>query len=164
MVIFVRFKKMLLQCRKRVLVFLTHQVALPLLKLVRRPGINGCTPEALVQLPAGSLGHDLFLFLEQRKLPLMPHYIRHDLKHVLLGYDTTEEGEACLQCFMLGTGRVSFPVLATVLYAAITMPEYRQSMRNAYRRGRQAHFFHDWPWQELLPVQTAALRKRIFKN
>jgi hypothetical protein len=69
--------------------------------------------------PAGTLGNDLFIFLKQRNLPLLKHYARHDLKHVLLGYDTTEEGEACLQSFMFGNGRISFPVLATVTYGFI---------------------------------------------
>ena len=94
----------------------------------------------------------------------MPHYIRHDLKHVLLCYDTTEEGEACLQCFMLGTRRISFPVLATVLYAFITMPEYWYKMKQAFHEGRQVVFFHNWNWNELLPVQTEVLRSRIFKT
>jgi ubiquinone biosynthesis protein Coq4 len=118
----------------------------------------------LAAMPAGSLGHDLFLFLEQRNLPLLPHYIRHDLKHVLLEYDTTDEGEACLQCFMLGTGRISFPVLATVVYAFVTMPEYWSKLRKAFREGRQAVFFHHWHWNKLLAVQTAILRERIFKT
>jgi ubiquinone biosynthesis protein Coq4 len=159
-----RIKIILLQGRKAILVFLTHQIALPVLKIFRKPGIANCTRDELCKLPPGSLGHDLYLFLEKRKLPLMPHYIRHDLKHVLLDYDTTEEGEACLQCFMLGSGRISFPVLATVAYAFITMPEYWRSMQKSYRKGRQAVFFHNWPWVELLPVPTALLRAGIIKN
>lgn len=157
-------KKILLRWRTAVLVFLTHKIALPLLKIFRRPGMANCTLEELGAMPAGSLGHDLFLFLEKRKLPLLPHYVRHDLKHVLLEYDTTDEGEACLQSFMLGTGRISFPVLATVAYAFITMPEYWRRLRKAFREGRQAAFFHNWHWNELLTEQTVILRARIFKT
>lgn len=157
-------KKLLIRSRTYILVLLTHRIALPLLKWVRRPNVFTYTKEELMQLPDGSLGHDLFRFLEKRNLPLLNHYARHDLKHVLLGYDTTDEGEACLQTFMLGNGRVSFPVLATVLYGYLTMPEHWKKMRLAYRQGKQAHPFHHWKWNELLREQTEALRHKIFNH
>src|SRR4030095_14886345 len=138
-------KKSVIKIRETILVFLTHKIALPMLKLVRKPNEFTYSEDDLQSLPSGTLGNDLFIFLKQRHLPLLKHYTRHDLqslravtlendlfiflkqktlpllkhytrhdlKHVLLGYDTTEEGEACLQSFMLGNGRISFPVLAT---------------------------------------------------
>ena len=90
-------KKIFIRVRSVVLVFLTHKIALPLLKLTRRPNAFQYTKEQLQQFPDGTLGKDLYSFLEQRKLSLLPHYTRHDLKHILLKYDTTDEGEACLQ-------------------------------------------------------------------
>lgn len=157
-------RKVLLRYRTAVLVFLTHQIALPVLRWVRKPSGMPYTLEELGGLPDGTLGHDLFHFLSKRNLPLLPHYVRHDLKHVLLCYDTTDEGEACLQCFMLGTGRISFPVLATAAYAALTMPEHWRKMSKAFQEGRRAVFFHHWPWHELLHEETAALRAKIFKT
>jgi ubiquinone biosynthesis protein Coq4 len=117
-------KKILIKTRTSILVFLTHKIALPVLKIVRKPNEFTYNKDQLQFLPPGSLGNDLYHFLVKRNLPFLAHYARHDLKHVLLGYDTTDEGEACLQCFMLGNGRISFPVLATVLYSMVTMPEH----------------------------------------
>lgn len=148
--------------RTSLLVWLTHGLALPVLRQLRKAPVRNYTMEELSHLPEGTLGSDLYYFLQQRQLRCLPHYIRHDIKHVLLEYDTTDVGEACLQCCMLGTGRVSFPVLATVAYAAITMPEHWGRMRNAWRRGRSAVFFHDWPWMELLTAPTQQLRRKIF--
>ncbi len=155
-------KKYLKKWRTAILVLLTHKIALPLLKVVRRPNAFTYSREELKVLPAGTLGNDLYLFLEKRKLPFLSHYARHDLKHVLLNYDTTDEGEACLQSFMLGNGRVSFPVLATVAYALITMPEYWGKMRAAYRQGKMCTSFHGWKWNEMLVVPTIELRHKIF--
>lgn len=155
-------KKLLISSRSAILVLLTHKIALPLLKIVRRPNVFTYSKEQLMLLPEGSLGKDLFLFLEKRELPLLKHYARHDLKHVLLNYDTTDEGEACLQTFMLGNGRVSFPVLATVLYGFITMPEHWKKMRLAYKQGKSCSPFHGWKWNELLSEQTNDLRNKIF--
>lgn len=156
-------KKKLVRLRSSILVFLTHRLALPLLKLVRKPNTFPYSLAELEQFPAQSLGNDLFHFLDRRQLQLLKHYARHDLKHIVLGYDTTDEGEACLQSFMLGNGRISFPVLATVLYSLLTMPEYWGRMRAAYRKGRAATPFHHWQWAELLYEPTQSLRYRIFK-
>lgn len=155
-------KKILIKTRSAILVFLTHSIALPLLKIIRRPNTFTYNKEQLMGFPEGSLGNDLYLFLEKRNLPLLTHYARHDLKHVLLNYDTTDEGEACLQCFMLGNGRVSFPVLATVIYGFVTMPEHWKQMKKAYRQGKNCTSFHGWRWNELLRHQTAAVRRKIF--
>ena len=95
-------KKRIIKIREAILVFLTHKIALPILKLVRRPNEFTYSEDELQSFQAGTLGNDLIIFLKQRNLPLLKHYARHDLKHVLLGYDTTEEGEACLQSFMFG--------------------------------------------------------------
>ncbi len=155
-------KKILIQLRTFVLVFLTHKIALPLLKIIRRPGVFTYNREQLMQFPAGSLGNDLHLFLQKRNLPLLKHYARHDLKHVLLNYDTTDRGEACLQCFMLGNSRVSFPVLATVVYGFATMPEHWREMIKAFRLGRESPSIHGWKWNEVLPEQTKVLQAKIF--
>jgi len=157
-------KKQLIKLRTAVLVFLTHQIALPVLKIMRRPNVFSWSKEQLKEFPSGSLGHDLYQFLEKRNLPLLKHYARHDLKHVLLGYDTSDEGEACLQCFMLGNGRVSFPVLATVAYSFVTMPEHWGKMRKAMWQGRQSISFHGWSWNEMVHQPTAELRNKIFHH
>jgi ubiquinone biosynthesis protein Coq4 len=133
-----------------------------MLKSVRRPNAFNYNLEELKALPAGTLGNDLYVFLTQRHLPLLKHYARHDLKHVLLGYDTTEEGEACLQSFMLGNGRISFPVLGTVGYSFLTMPEYWTKMKSAFLAGKKSNPIHNWRWNEILQIPTAELRKKIF--
>ena len=157
-------KKKRITVRTAILVFLTHKLALPLLKKMRRPHSFTWSREQLKQLPAGSLGNDLYWFLENRNLPLLPHYARHDLKHVLLNYDTTDEGETCLQSFMLGNGRVSFPVLGTVIYGFITMPEYWGKMKKAFRAGKKCRPVHGWHWNNLLNEQTITLRNILFNQ
>jgi Coenzyme Q (ubiquinone) biosynthesis protein Coq4 len=156
-------KRRLIKVRKTILVFLTHKIALPMLKLVRRPNEFTYSEDDLQSFPSGTLGNDLILFLKQRDLPLLKHYARHDLKHVLLGYDTTEEGEACLQSFMFGNGQISFPVLATVTYSFITMPEYWGKMKEAFLQGKKSNPVHGWKWNELLNEHTEKLRRKIFQ-
>ncbi len=155
-------KKKLLSIRSAILVFLTHNIALPLLKKFRKPNPFEHSKESLKMFADGTLGKDLYYFLEKRELPLLPHYARHDLKHVLLNYDTTDEGEVCLQSFMLGNGRVSFPVIATVIYGFVTMPEYWKKMISAFKQGRKSSAVHGWIWNDVVFEQTHQLREKIF--
>ena len=144
--------------------FLTHECALPVLKVFRRPARFPYTLEELQALPPDTLGYALVRFIREKDLTLLVHYARHDLKHILLGYDTTDRGEVCLQSFMLGNGRVSFPVLATVLYGTCTMPEYWRVMRAAFRLGRTCPPIHGWDWFALLEEPVEELQRKIFSH
>ncbi len=147
--------------RSGVLVWLTHSLALPILKLVRKPERFPYDTNQLQQFPEGTLGKALVSFLTTKDLQLLTYYARHDIKHILLDYDTTDEGEGCLQCFMLGNGHVSFPVLATVIYCYITMPEYWPKFKVAFRRGKQSPSLEHIQWFELLPQQVTELKKMV---
>ncbi len=151
----------IIRLRSALLVYLTHNMALPVLKLIRKPERFPYTIENLKQLPDKSLGKELALFLEKRKLPLLPYYARHDIKHVLLEYDTTDVGEVCLQCFMLGNRHISFPVMATVLYGFITMPEHWRAFSSSFRRGRASIPVSEWQWFMILSEPLQSLRKKI---
>ncbi|HYM95415.1 MAG TPA: Coq4 family protein [Chitinophagaceae bacterium] len=157
-------KEIVIRIRSAILVFLTHRVALPVLKIIRKPQLFDWSEERLQQLPPGSLGNDLYWFLQKRNLPLLKNYARHDIKHVLLEYDTTVEGEACLQSFMLGNGRISFPVLSTVLYSVLSMPENWGKMIAAFRKGKRCNSFHHWSWNDLMRERTADIKEKIFNH
>ncbi len=151
----------LIKLRSGLLVWLTHKMALPILKLIRKPERFPYAVEDLQAFPDGTLGKDLVNFLHNKELQLLPYYARHDIKHILLGYDTTDEGEGCLQCFMLGNGHVSFPVLATVIYCFVTMPEYWSKFKKAYQRGKTAPAISHWKWFDLLKQPTLQLKQSI---
>jgi hypothetical protein len=147
--------------RSDVLVYLTHQMALPILKMIRKPEVFPYSKQQLQQFKEGSMGKDLVNFIEEKRLELLPYYARHDIKHILLDYDTTDEGEGCLQFFMLGNGHISFPVLATVVYCFVTMPEYWGKFKMAYQRGKRAPGITQWKWFEILELSTLELKGRI---
>ncbi|MEO6731432.1 MAG: hypothetical protein ABIN01_09455 [Ferruginibacter sp.] len=153
--------KLIVQIRSYLLVFLTHNMALPILKMIRSPEKFPYTKEDLHQLPAGTLGKQLVTMLDSKQLKLLPYYAKHDIKHILLEYDTTDEGEVCLQCFMLGNRHLSFPVIATVLYGAITMPDHWKNFRHAYHRGAQSIAINNWKWFSLLDQPVSLLINKI---
>lgn len=150
--------------RCRILIALTHHVALPMLKHVRQAKPFPYSLESMRSMPTETLGFQLAQMLDANNFELLSHYARHDMKHIVLGYDTTEEGEVCLQSFMLGNGRVSFPVLITVYFGWTTMPEHWASMRAAYARGKRSKPIHRWNWFDLIPQPVEELRNRMSKH
>ena len=154
--------KAVVQGRSRLLVLLTHRLALPLLKLVRQPEIFPYTRAQLQAFPEGTLGKDLAAMLDNNRFELLTHYAKHDMKHILLDYPTTDKGEVCLQAFMLGNGHISFPVASTLVFGVLTMPEYWRAFQTAWHRGRRAAAISGWNWPELVGLPTHELKQRIF--
>ena len=153
--------KRLLAFRAAVLVFLTHRLALPVLVLVRNPEPFGYTHEDLRRLPPHTTGAALLRFLENHGLRLLRHYERHDLKHLLFGYPPTDGGEVCLQTFMLATGHKSFPVLVSVCFGLLFMPDHWGAMRAAWRRGRGVPSMEEVYWPGLIEQSFDAARARL---
>ena len=154
--------KRFLYLRAMLLVFLTHRIALPILVLIRRPKLFPYTHDDLKALPAHTIGGTLLRFLESQGLRLLPHYEKHDMKHVLLGYPTTDGGEVCLQTFMLATRHRSFPVLLSVVFGLFFMPDHWRVMHAAWRRGRSTAYFENIDWASLIERPLDEVRAELF--
>ncbi len=150
--------------RSAVLVFLTHSIALPILKVVRRPQLFPYNRQQLLQMQEGTMGNALIKMLDDNNLALLPYYAKHDIKHILLGYDTTDKGEVCLQCFMLGNGHISFPVFITVVFGFVAVPEHWGSFTKAYRRGRRSTPIENWKWFEILHEPVVSLQQKLIRQ
>ncbi len=152
----------IIRLRSKLLVVLTHHLALPVLKLIRKPSVFPYTREELQSFPEGTLGKDLVRLLDTNQFELLTHYAKHDMKHILLDYPTTDKGEVSLQAFMLGNGPVSFPVLSTLLFGFFTMPEYWTAFTDAYRRGKQSPPISKLDWFGIVTIPTATIKSGIF--
>ena len=91
--------------------------------------------------------------------------VMHDLWHVLTGYGTDELGEAALIAFSEAQiPNRSFPLL--LLGAVVKGPKswdfaWPRYLWRAYRRGRRARLLTAAPWEELLPLPVAEVRRRL---
>ena len=150
--------------RSWLLVYLTHQLALPVLKLIRKPEVFPYSRAALMALPAGTIGRELIEMLEDNNLQLLTHYAKHDMKHILLSYPTSDKGEVCLQVFMLGNRHLSLPVIMSVTFGVLLMPEHWFSFVEAFKRGRLANPIAHWNWPEIVHEKTDTLKCKIFNS
>ncbi|WP_222164590.1 Coq4 family protein [Edaphocola aurantiacus] len=152
------------QLREQILIFMAHKIGLPYFKLVRRKPSFPYTREQLASLPEGTVGQQLHQFFKANELDLLPFYEKHDIKHVVLGYDATEDGEVCLQCFMLANGRCTIPVLIAVIYGVLTMPEYWSKFKQAWKRGRSNQSLGSVNWFDLIPQPTETVQKALLQS
>lgn len=148
--------------RKSIMTYLAHEVALPYFKLIRRNYKFPYTTKQLQRFPEGSVGKELFHFFMKNNLDMLPHYEKHDVKHVVLGYPPTEEGEVCLQMFMLANGRITAPVIFSVIVGAALMPDKWGAFRNAWKRGRTTPSLNKLDWFALIPKPLNSVHQQIF--
>jgi len=147
--------------RKRILVYLAHEVALPYFRLTRKGYQFPYSVRQLQRFPEGTVGKALFQFFNDHQLDLMPHYEKHDIKHVVLGYPPTEEGEVSLQCFMLANGRITLPVVFSVFIGLAIMPDKWGIFAKAWKRGRSVPSLNQLDWFGLVRQPLEATRERL---
>jgi ubiquinone biosynthesis protein Coq4 len=154
--------KKIKQLRSALLEFLTHKLALPLITRFRNNAPFRYSIEELLSFPEGTLGKDLALYLRQKNFSLLRNYERHDCKHLILGYEMDECGEARMQFYFLGNRHYSLPVLSTVLITFFLMPEHWSQFRKDFHLGRKGRPFRDEDYNQLVHLQTKELHKKYF--
>lgn len=147
--------------RCRTMIFLAHEAGLPYFRFTRKPRNFPYSLKDMETMPQGTVGKELYCFLNRNGLDLLPYYEKHDIKHVVLGYAATEEGEVSLQCFMLANGRITVPVVLCVLFGFLTMPEYYRLFSRAWHRGRCTKKLKCLDWFSLTPCSLSDVRKNI---
>ena len=145
--------------RSALLEFLTHRLALPLITRFRNNAPFHYSLEELASFPEGTLGHDLAAYLKKKNFRLLRNYERHDCKHLILGYEMDECGEARMQFYFLGNRHYSLPVLLTVIICFILMPEHWRQFIRDFKKGRSGRTFDDADYNILVHADTHDLRQ-----
>jgi hypothetical protein len=117
--------------------------------------------DALRRCPPGSLGRGIADVLDSRGLTLVPGYESHDLKHALLDFDMTPEGEVRMQAFMVGNGNYSLPSLAIFLFGALLLPDMWPTFGADFAKGRRARPISTWTIERYARRSLVVLRERL---
>ncbi|MCW3071421.1 MAG: hypothetical protein JWO44_1311 [Bacteroidetes bacterium] len=116
------------------------------------------TMKQLLELPEHTLGNELATYLQKKGFSLAPGYVRHDCKHILLGYEMDEEGEACMQFWFFGNRHYSFPVLMTVVLCLFLMPGHWRKFYREFKKGRSSPAFAEIDFNTAVLQNTDQLR------
>ncbi len=104
----------------------------------------------LKKFPADSLGRELYDFLKQRNLDMIPKAERHDVFHILTGYDITPEEEAVMQFWLLGNRKWTPYTLGTCIIGMVLIPEHWSDFKTAFKKGWIDPSIHDWDFENML--------------
>ena len=148
--------------RERAMMWLLGNVVTVHAKVYRHRPIWGLKREDMLRYPAGSLGHELGLFLTRENLQPVERIERHDAFHILLDFETTLDDEAAMLCFLVANGKNSPFTLAATLLLVLAMPDKWGLFIPAFRRGREALSIANWNFLQLLDEPFADVKAVIF--
>ena len=140
--------------------------------------------DALLSLPAESFGHQWAAFMLEHQLN--PHFFEnlqehddrsylinrlhdtHDMWHVLLGFDTSEAGEAGMNAFTYAQSGspTTCMLMAAKLVRAIgadeqTRQQMMQNIARGYQLGMQARSFLAVAWEDHWETPLQQLRQQV---
>ena len=116
----------------------------------------------LRELPLGSLGKTVADYMDERGYTLLRGYEQHDIKHVLFGYDMDAAGEVRLQAFRVGFGQFGVPMLGTLLFGAVFLPDYWRLLWTDFKRGRRAKkYAKHLNYKHLIPLPLHIAQARM---
>ncbi|MEZ4805174.1 MAG: Coq4 family protein [Bacteroidia bacterium] len=124
--------------RKYLLKIFTKHLLFNVIKYFYKPSYQRIKLSDLATCPSGSLGKATLSFLEINQFELFHGYEVHDLKHVLLNYQTDLFGEIEMQFFELGNGNKSISVLMVVIAVLVLCPDGILRYISSYKRGKSS--------------------------
>jgi hypothetical protein len=136
--------------RKTFIEFMANRVYFPLIRCIYQPGFSPISSNMLRTCPQDSLGHHALVFLEKNGIEFFQGYEVHDLKHVLLNFDTDVSGEIRMQYFELGNGNKSLVVWIVIIFGLLLVPEGFKTYLQAYKTGKKAR-----------PISSLQLEKEL---
>lgn len=115
--------------------------------------------EYLRSLPAGTVGHDLVQMLDSKGLKLIPGFTKHDLNHLILGYDMTPEEELCMQAYLIGNGHWQLQCFI-FLSSAVLLPGLWSTLWCHYTLGKQSKSLSPLHLDDCLLKSTDQVRQQ----
>jgi ubiquinone biosynthesis protein Coq4 len=88
------------------------------------------------EMAEGSLGKTYFQYLNAQNIPFKANLIRHDLKHVILGYKMNMPDELRIHAFLLGNRSYNLMAIAYLCLCVVIVPETVPMLKKDFKRGR----------------------------
>ncbi len=117
----------------------------------------------LRKLKKGTLGKEIANCLDNYNLTLVPGFESHDLKHVLLDYKMTPEGEIRMQAFMIGNGNYSIPSFMILIFGAILLPDLWSVFYADFKKGKKSIPVSAWTIEKYANKDLDELRLQLQK-
>jgi hypothetical protein len=115
--------------------------------------------EYMRSLPAHTVGHDLAKMLDSKGLKLIPGFAKHDLNHLILGYDMDPEEELCMQAYLIGNGHWELQCFL-FLSSAVLLPGLWSTLWSHYNLGKRSEPLSSLSLEECMGDKTELVRRK----
>lgn len=117
------------------------------------------TPSQLIQYNQDSLGFHLGCFLLKYNFEMEPKLEDHDIIHVLTDTGVSVQEEIGMQFYLFGNGKRSLYMCLVILTGACFYPTRLKYFAKQYKRGKNAHTFHDLNYLKMLKIPVVVLKE-----
>ena len=90
------------------------------------------------KMAENSLGYHLYKYLNDNNIDFNPNLIRHDMKHILLGYEMKIKDELRIHTFLIGNKNYNILGNIYFLICIMIVPKIVPSLKKDYLRGKQS--------------------------
>ncbi|MEM6344219.1 MAG: hypothetical protein AAF927_10080 [Bacteroidota bacterium] len=111
----------------------------------------------LRSLSEGSVGKAYVKLLDQHRLKLIPLFLEHDLKHLILGYGMDSDEELKMQAYLLGNGNYS-PFCVGFLSFGLLFPRLWGELYREYQKGKKAPSILNLKLKDCIKADLKALQ------
>ncbi len=122
----------------------------PYQKFIKKSDAWKISINELHTYPTDSLGYCLADFLLKHNFEIQPKLEDHDVFHVLTNTGISVPEEISMQYYLLGNGKRSLYQASVMLLGTLLFPEHLQIFIKAYKRGTNAHSFHQLNFLKML--------------
>ncbi|MBK6527444.1 MAG: hypothetical protein IPG07_18955 [Crocinitomicaceae bacterium] len=89
-------------------------------------------------MPVNSTGKKLVTYMDSVQIKFNPCLVKHDLKHILSGYQMITPHELRIQAFLLGNRCTNAMSVIYLALCTAIVPEYISQLLKDFHRGRRA--------------------------
>ena len=109
--------------------------------------------------PVGTVAREIANYLDAKGLSFLPKGEKHDVRHIVLGYEMNVEGEVRMQAFLIGNGKLHLYGIAYLSFFLLLLPELLLECMGDFLRGRQAESLTDLSEIALLGMHLEEVKK-----
>ncbi|MCG8577044.1 MAG: hypothetical protein MI810_19340 [Flavobacteriales bacterium] len=113
------------------------------------------------KMPINSLGRKLYEYLTQNRISYKPNLVRHDVKHILLGYEMKMPDELHIHAFLMGNRSHNLMGTIYVAVCLVFVPEQFFKLKKDYLRGKAAVPFRSVDFRNFLQTDLKLCRKQL---
>jgi hypothetical protein len=112
-------------------------------------------------MPANSTGKKLVTYMDSIHINFNPCLVKHDLKHILSGYQMITPHELRIQAFLLGNRCTNAMSVVYLAVCTAIVPEYISQLTKDFHRGRKAICFNKLNLEALAPLDLKVCQKNL---